>query len=97
RLDQELRPESATRHSAHGQEVFHLPGRRQQPGLRGGPIQYEAYLNVHPDDQDRMARAAADASAFRTKQNKTMSEATGRDVSDPLFGSGYAWSDFFGG
>jgi hypothetical protein len=44
-----------------------------------------------------MARAAADASAFRTKQNKTMSEATGRDVSDPLFGSGYAWSDFFGG
>jgi hypothetical protein len=79
-----------------GKKFFIYPDAANNRGLVGGPIQDEAYLKLHPSDQDRMARAAADASAFCAKQNTAMSEATGRDVSDPMFGSVYAWPDFFG-
>jgi hypothetical protein len=80
-----------------GKKFFIYPDAANNRVFVAGPIQYEAYLKLHPGDQDRMARAAADASAYRAKRNQSMSEATGRDVSDPFFGSGLAWSDFYGG
>jgi hypothetical protein len=80
-----------------GKKFFIYPDAANDRVFVGGPIQYEAYLKRHPGDQDRMRQAAADASAYRAKQNKSMSEAAARDASDPLLGSGLAWSDFFGG
>jgi len=80
-----------------GKKFFIYPDAANNRVFVGGPIQYDAYLKLHPGDQDRMRRAAADASAYRAKQARSMGEATARDESDPLLGSGYAWSDFFGG
>ena len=77
-----------------GKKYFIYPDAANNRVFVGGPIQYEAYLKLHPGDQRRMQQAAAEASAYRAKQNKAMREATARDYSDPFLGTG--WSDFYG-
>lgn len=77
-----------------GKRYFIYPDAANNRVFVGGPIQYEAYLKLHPGDQRRMQQAAAEASAYRAKQNKVMREATARDYSDPFLGVG--WSDFYG-
>jgi hypothetical protein len=80
-----------------GKKFFIYPDAANDRVFVGGPIQYEAYLKRHPEDQDRMQKAAAEASAYRAKQSKMMKEATARDESDPFLGSGISWTDVFGG
>jgi hypothetical protein len=79
-----------------GKKFFIYPDAANNRVFVGGPIQYEAWLKVHPGDKDRMRQAAIDASAYRARQSKSMGEASARDASDPLLGSGLAWSDFYG-
>lgn len=76
-----------------GKKYFIYPDAANNRVFVGGPIQYEAYLKLHPGDQRRMQQAAAEASAYRGQQNKVMREATARDYSDPFLGVG--WSDFY--
>src|SRR5438270_9260965 len=61
-----------------GKKYFIYPDAANNRVFVGGPIQYEAYLKLHPGDQRRMQQAAAEASAYRAKQNKAMREATAR-------------------
>ena len=57
----------------------------------GGPKEYAAYQELHPESQLGTEEAARKGSAARAKQNTAMQNATSRDLSDPWLGVG--WSD----
>jgi hypothetical protein len=57
----------------------------------GGPREYEAYMQLHPDTRLYGQDAAKNASAYRSKQNEKMQKATARDASNPFLGA--TWSD----
>jgi predicted membrane metal-binding protein len=75
----------------NGKQYYIYP---DAPGNRiyvGGPAQYDAYRQRHPDDPAGSPDAAASASAYRAKQDGVMRSATARDLSDPWLGA--SWSD----
>jgi hypothetical protein len=57
----------------------------------GGPKEYAAYQELHPESKLGTEEAAKKGSAARAKQNTAMQEATARDLSDPWLGVG--WND----
>jgi hypothetical protein len=57
----------------------------------GGPKEYAAYQELHPESQPGTEEAAKKGSAARAKTDTAMKEATARDLSDPWLGVG--WSD----
>jgi len=57
----------------------------------GGPNEYEAYHQLHPESVLGTEEAAKKGSAARAKQNDAMQKATARDLSDPWLGVG--WND----
>lgn len=69
--------------------IFRDPTRTQI--YVGGPKEYAAYQQLHPESRLGTEEAAKKGSAARAKQNTAMQEATARDLSDPWLGVG--WSD----
>jgi hypothetical protein len=57
----------------------------------GGPKEYEAYVQLHPESRVDPQAAATKGSAYRAKQDDAMREATARDLSDPFLG--VSWAD----
>jgi len=57
----------------------------------GGPNEYAAYQELHPESQLGTEEAARKGSAARAKTDTAMKAATARDLSDPWLGVG--WSD----
>jgi hypothetical protein len=57
----------------------------------GGPKEYAAYQDLHPDSQPGTQEAAAQGRAARAKQDAVMQDATARDLTNPFLGVG--WSD----
>ena len=77
-----------------GKKFFIYPDASRNQVYVGGPAEYDAYRQLHPEEQ-RSAQnaqdASAKASAYRGKQNTTMQAATARDLSDPFLGA--SWAD----
>lgn len=59
----------------------------------GGPQEYQAYRELHPEDNSIEQQRAQEAAnrAYRAKQDDTMQKATARDLSDPFLG--VSWAD----
>jgi hypothetical protein len=55
----------------------------------GGPQEYQAYLELHPEKRQDTQEAAD--RAYRAKQEDVMRKATARDLSDPFLGA--SWVD----
>jgi len=74
-----------------GKKFFIYPDASGNQIYVGGPAEYEAYQQLHPEGQQSAQDAAAKASAYRGKQDAAMRKATARDLSDPFLGA--SWAD----
>jgi hypothetical protein len=75
-----------------GKKFFIYPDASRNQIYVGGPKEYEAYLQLHPESRVDAQAAATKESAYRAKQDDAMREATARDLSDPFLGA--SWADF---
>jgi hypothetical protein len=82
----EIRPMQRT-----GKKFFIVPDASRKQIYVGGPKEFEAYLQLHPDTKLYGQDAAKKASAYRQKQDDVMKKATARDLSDPFLG--VSWYD----
>ncbi len=75
-----------------GKKFFIYPDAPRNQIYVGGPKEYEAYVQLHPEHRATSAQQAAqEASAYRLKQDDAMRKATARDLSDPYLGA--SWAD----
>ena len=75
-----------------GKKYFIYPDASENQIYVGGPKEYEAYVQLHPEHRAAGAQQAArEASAYRGKQDDAMRKATARDLSDPFLGA--SWAD----
>jgi hypothetical protein len=74
-----------------GKKYFIYPDAARKQIYVGGPEQYAAYQQLHPDAKLSAREAAAQGRAYRLKQDDAMKKATARDLSDPYYG--VDWSD----
>ncbi len=75
----------------NGKKYFIYPDASRNQIYVGGPKQYEAYRQLHPEGDAANQEAAKKARAYRLKQDDVMREATQRDLSDPFLGA--SWAD----
>ncbi len=75
----------------NGKKYFIFPDATKKQIYVGGPKEYEAYHQLHPESQLGTEEAAKKGSEARAKQTEAMQKATARDLSDPFLGVG--WSD----
>ena len=75
-----------------GKKFFIYPDASRNQIYVGGPKEYEAFVQLHPEKRTADAQQAAkEAIAYRGKQDDTMRKATARDLSDPFLGA--SWAD----
>lgn len=75
-----------------GKKFFIYPDASRNQIYVGGPKEYEAYVQLHPEKRVTDAgKAAKDASVYRANQSEEMKKATARDLSDPFLGA--SWAD----
>jgi len=75
-----------------GKKFFVYPDASRNQVFVGGPKEYEAYVQLHPENRVADAqKQARDASAYRAKQSEAMQKSTARDLSDPWLG--VTWAD----
>ena len=74
-----------------GKKFFIYPDASRNQIYVGGPAEYEAYQQLHPEGQQSAQDAATKASVYRGKQDAAMRKATDRDLSDPFLGA--SWGD----
>jgi hypothetical protein len=70
-----------------GKKFFIYPDAPRSQIYIGGPKEYGAYRELHPDSQLAALEAAKQGSAYRQKQDDAMKKATARDLSDPFLGA----------
>jgi hypothetical protein len=75
----------------NGKHFFIYPDAPRNRIYVGGPKEYAAYRELHPESQAGMQEAADKARAYRLKQDDAMRKATARDLSDPFLGA--SWAD----
>jgi hypothetical protein len=74
-----------------GKKFYIVPDASRKQIYVGGPNEYAAYREAHPDSKLVGQEGAKQASAYRAKQDATMKRATARDYSDPFLG--VSWYD----
>jgi len=75
-----------------GKKYFIYPDAPAKQIYVGGPREYNAYVEHHPEHRVADSKKVAkDASAYRAKQTDEMKQASARDLSDPYLGA--SWAD----
>jgi hypothetical protein len=75
-----------------GKKLFIFPDAARKQVYVGGPKEYDAYVQLHPEHRAAgPQQAARETSAYRGKQDDVMRSATARDLSDPFLGA--SWAD----
>ena len=75
-----------------GKKYFIYPDSSRNRVFVGGPMEYETYVQLHPENRVADAgKAQIAASEYRTKQADAMQKATARDLSNPFLGA--SWAD----
>ena len=75
-----------------GKKFFIYPDASRNQIYVGGPKEYEAFVQLHPENRVADAQEAEKAaSAYRMKQADAMQKASARDLSNPLLG--VSWAD----
>lgn len=68
-----------------GKKFFIYPDAKNNQVYVGGPKEYDAYKELHPDSQLAGAGGAKQAADYRAKQDAAMKKSTARDLSDPYY------------
>ncbi len=77
-----------------GKKYFIYPDAARNQVYVGGPKEYEAYRQLHPQSKLAGQDGAKIASEYRAKQDATMKKASARDLSDPYYWTNTAtWAD----
>jgi len=76
----------------NGKKYFIYPDAPRNQVYVGGPKEYAAYQQLHPESQKSPQETANRENAYRSKQSDAMREATARDLSNPFLGA--TWGDF---
>jgi hypothetical protein len=76
----------------NGKKFFVYPDAPRNQVYVGGPKEYEAYQQLHPETKKAAQEAANRESAYRAKESDAMREASARDLSNPFLG--VTWGDF---
>jgi hypothetical protein len=77
-----------------GKKYFIYPDAPRNQIYVGGPKEYEAYQQLHPDSKLAGQDGAKQASDYRAKQDTAMKKASARDLSDPYYWTNTAtWAD----
>ncbi len=77
-----------------GKKYFIYPDAPRNQVYVGGPKEYDAYKQLHPDSKLAGQDGAKQASEYRAKQDTAMQKATARDLSDPYYWTNTAtWAD----
>jgi hypothetical protein len=77
-----------------GKKYFIYPDAARDQIYVGGPKEYDAYKQRHPDSNLAGQAEARQASEYRAKQDIEMQKATARDLSDPYYWTFTAtWAD----
>ena len=75
-----------------GKKYFIFPDAPSSQIYVGGPKEYDAYVQLHPEHRIADSKKVAkDASAYRARQTEEMKKASARDLSDPFLGA--TWAD----
>ena len=74
-----------------GKKFFIYPDAPRNQIYVGGPKEYEAYRQLHPESKLAGQEGAKKASEYRSKQDAAMRKSTARDLSDPFYGA--SWVD----
>ena len=75
-----------------GKKYFIYPDASRNQIYVGGPKEYEAYAQLHPEHRvPDLQQAAKQQSAYRGKQADAMEKASARDLSNPFLGA--TWAD----
>ena len=69
-----------------GKKYYIYPDAANKQIYVGGPKEYQAYRDLHPDTKLAGQGSAEAASAYRQKQDAAMKKASARDMSDPFYG-----------
>lgn len=80
-----------------GKKYFIYPDAANNRIYVGGPQEYDAYQQRHPEIRKEQAAKAAQAAADKAsylKQSKNMETANSRDLSNPFLGA--SWNDLLG-
>jgi hypothetical protein len=75
----------------NGKKFFIYPDASRNQIYVGGPKEYGAYQQLHPESKLAAREAAKQGNAYRLKQDDVMKKATARDLSDPFLGA--EWVD----
>ena len=73
-----------------GKKFFIYPDASRKQVYVGGPKEYAAYHQVHPESELATREAAKKGDAYRLKQDDAMRKATARDLTDPFLGVDWA-------
>ena len=77
-----------------GKKYFIYPDAARNQIYVGGPKEYDAYKQLHPDTKLAGQEGARQASEYRAKQDTAMQKANARDLSNPYYWAFSAtWSD----
>jgi hypothetical protein len=75
-----------------GKKFFIYPDPAGNQIYVGGPREYEAYRQLHPDSTLAAQEAVKKGTEYRGKSYEATRKATARDLSDPFLGAD--WVDF---
>jgi hypothetical protein len=76
----------------NGKKFFIYPDAAGNQIYVGGPREYEAYRQLHPDSTLAAREAVKKGSEYRSKSDEVTRKATARDLTDPFLGAD--WVDF---
>ena len=77
-----------------GKKYFIYPDAPKSQIYVGGPKEYEAYRQLHPESKLAGQDGAKAASEYRSKQDAVMKKANAHDLSDPYYWTNTAtWAD----
>jgi uncharacterized protein YdaT len=78
-----------------GKKYFIYPDAAGNQIYVGGPKEYDAYKQLHPDSKLAGQEGAKQASEYRANQDAAMQKSTARALSDPYYWAFTAtWADF---
>jgi hypothetical protein len=78
----------------NGKKLFIYPDSARNQIFVGGPQEYEAYRELHPDSTLAARDAVNKGTEYRGKSYEATRKATARDLSDPFLGADWVYFGF---
>jgi len=75
----------------NGKKFYIYPDAGRNQIYVGGPMEYEAYRQLHPDSKLAAREAVNKGTEYRGKQDEATRKATARDLTNPFLGADWVY------